>query len=83
MSIDGLSSTTYMKEEASQYRIVIGNRTCVFDKDNDPTQLRMPSTGKLVGYLVEEGGHVAAGDLYAEIEVMKMIMELRAVHSGK
>ena len=44
---------------------------------------RMPSTGKLVGYLVEEGGHVGAGDLYAEIEVMKMIMELRAAHSGK
>ncbi|ESN91710.1 hypothetical protein HELRODRAFT_70230, partial [Helobdella robusta] len=90
VSIDGSSYTTYMKEETSQYRIVIGNKTCVFEKDNDPTQLRLvdclisliPSTGKLVGYLIEEGGHVNAGDLFAEIEVMKMIMELRAAHSG-
>lgn len=81
-SIDGSSHTTYMKEEAAQYRIVIGNKTCVFDKDNDPTILRMPSTGKLVGFLVPDGGHVNAGDAFAEIEVMKMIMELKSNHSG-
>jgi biotin carboxyl carrier protein len=30
-----------------------------------------------VRYVVEDGGHVNAGDAYAEMEVMKMIMTLR------
>lgn len=40
VSVDGASHTTYMKEEVSSYRIVIGHKTCVFDKENDPTLLR-------------------------------------------
>ena len=43
---------------------------------------RSPSTGKLINYLVEDGGHVFAGDVYAEIEVMKMVMELRVSENG-
>ncbi len=82
LSIDGSSHTTYMKEEVSSYRIVIGNKTCVFEKENDPTVLRSPSTGKLVSFLVEDGGHVFSGDVYAEIEVMKMVMELRVTENG-
>ena len=35
-----------------------------------------------MNYCVEDGGHVFAGDVYAEIEVMKMIMELRVTESG-
>lgn len=31
--------------------------------------LRSPSAGKLLQYLVEDGGHVCAGETYAEIEV--------------
>lgn len=42
---------------------------CVFEKENDPTVLRSPSAGKLVQYMVEDGGHVEAGDSYAEMEV--------------
>ena len=41
-----------------------------------------PSTGKLISYLVDDGGHVFAGDVYAEIEVMKMVMELRVTENG-
>jgi len=44
VSIDGSSYTTYMKEEVSSYRIVIGNKTCVFEKENDPTVLRLVPT---------------------------------------
>lgn len=44
--------------------------------------LRSPSAGKLINYLVEDGGHVFAGDVFAEIEVMKMVMELRASENG-
>jgi len=40
VSIDGSSYTTYMREELNSYRIVIGNKTCIFEKENDPTALR-------------------------------------------
>ena len=50
------------------YRVVIGNQTVVFEKENDPTILRAPSAGKLMNYLVEDGGHVVAGQAYCEIE---------------
>ena len=40
LSLDGASYTTYMKEEVDKYRVVIGGKTCVFEKENDPTKLR-------------------------------------------
>ena len=40
LSLDGTSHITYMKEEVDKYRIVIGGKTCVFVKENDPTNLR-------------------------------------------
>ncbi|XP_060601349.1 acetyl-CoA carboxylase-like isoform X2 [Ruditapes philippinarum] len=82
LSIDGSSYTTYMKEQVSTYRITIDNQTCVLQKENDPTVLRSPSAGKLINYVVEDGGHVFSGDVYAEIEVMKMVMELRVTENG-
>ncbi|XP_039771055.1 acetyl-CoA carboxylase 2 isoform X2 [Ornithorhynchus anatinus] len=83
LSYDGNSYTTYMKEEIDSYRITIGNKTCVFEKENDPTVLRSPSAGKLLQYTVEDGGHVVAGNSFAEIEVMKMIMTLNVQESGR
>lgn len=82
LSVDGSSYTTYIKEEVDRYRVVIGNQTCVFEKENDPTILRSPSTGKLLQFLVEDGGHVYQGQAYAEIEVMKMVMTLTTQESG-
>ncbi|XP_059482101.1 acetyl-CoA carboxylase isoform X3 [Neocloeon triangulifer] len=82
LSIDGASFTTYMKEEVDRWRIVIGNQTCVFEKENDPSLLRSPSAGKLIGWLLDDGGHVQRGQAYAEIEVMKMVMTLSAPESG-
>ncbi|GLH16303.1 Uncharacterized protein GBIM_20609 [Gryllus bimaculatus] len=82
LSVDGASYTTYMREEVDRYRIVIGNQTCIFEKENDPTLLRAPSAGKLLNYLVEDGGHVYAGQAYAEIEVMKMVMTVTASEAG-
>lgn len=40
LSIDGASYTTYMKEEVDRYRVVIGNQTCIFEKEKDPSVLR-------------------------------------------
>ncbi|XP_047674506.1 acetyl-CoA carboxylase 2 isoform X2 [Tachysurus fulvidraco] len=82
LSYSGSSYTTYMKEEVDRYRITVGNKTCVFEKKRDPTVLRSPSAGKLLQYLVEDGGHVTAGYPYAEIEVMKMVMTLTVQESG-
>ncbi|KAM6466313.1 acetyl-CoA carboxylase 1 isoform 2-T2 [Liasis olivaceus] len=82
LSYDGSSYTTYMKEEVDRYRITIGNKTCVFEKENDPSILRSPSAGKLIQYVVEDGGHVFAGQCFGEIEVMKMVMTLTAAESG-
>jgi len=45
----------------------------LIEQENDPTQLRSPSPGKLVRYLVESGEHVDAGQPFAKIEVMKCV----------
>uniref|UniRef100_UPI00358EE22F acetyl-CoA carboxylase-like isoform X2 n=1 Tax=Myxine glutinosa TaxID=7769 RepID=UPI00358EE22F len=82
LSYDGCSHTTYIKEEVGKYRITIENKTCVFEKESDPTMLRAPSAGKLLCYLVEDGGHVFASQCYAEMEVMKMVMNLMVNESG-
>ncbi|XP_069475531.1 acetyl-CoA carboxylase 2 [Ambystoma mexicanum] len=82
LSYDGNSYTTYMKEEIERYRITIGNKTCVFEKEKDPTKLRSPSAGKLLQYAVEDGSRVYAGQCFAEIEVMKMVMSLTVQESG-
>ena len=39
--------------------------------------------GKLARWLVEDGAAVAKGEAYAEVEVMKMFLSLRAPEAGK
>lgn len=63
-----------MREEVDRYRVVIGNQTCIFDKENDPSLLRSPSAGKLLSFLIEDGGHVTKGQAYAEIEVIILVI---------
>ncbi|XP_065548557.1 acetyl-CoA carboxylase 2 isoform X2 [Lathamus discolor] len=83
LSYDGNSYTTYMKEEIDRYRLTIGNKTCDFEKEKDPTVLRSPSAGKLLQYTVDDGGHVDEGSVFAEIEVMKIIMTLTVEEAGR
>ncbi|KAK9693755.1 acetyl-coenzyme-A carboxylase, partial [Basidiobolus ranarum] len=80
--LDGKSHTIYTKEEVQATRMMVDGKTCLLEQENDPTQLRSPSPGKLVRYLVEPGGHIKSGDAYAEIEVMKMYMPLVAGEDG-
>lgn len=82
IAIDGKSHTVYWKEEASATRLSVDSKTCLLEIENDPTQLRTPSPGKLVKYLVESGDHVVAGQPYAEVEVMKMCMPLIVQENG-
>ena len=63
-------------------RVVVGNQTVVFSKENDPTLLTAPSTGKLIKFLIGDGEHVQAGSAYAEMEVMKMVTTLNVHQSG-
>ncbi|GAA5983453.1 hypothetical protein JCM11641_007854 [Rhodosporidiobolus odoratus] len=80
--LDGRSYTCYAKEEVGALRLSIDSRTILVAQENDPTQLRSPSPGKLVRYFIESGEHISKGQAYAEIEVMKMIMPLIAAEDG-
>uniref|UniRef100_A0A803TG53 acetyl-CoA carboxylase n=1 Tax=Anolis carolinensis TaxID=28377 RepID=A0A803TG53_ANOCA len=82
LSFGGSSHTTYMQEDLGRYRITVGNQTCDFEKENDPTLLRSSSAGKLLQYTVDDGSHVCAGHSYAEMEVMKMVVTLSVEDSG-
>ncbi|TPX55246.1 acetyl-CoA carboxylase [Powellomyces hirtus] len=80
--LGGQKHLVYAKEEGHVTHMELDSKTCVLEKENDPTKLRSPSPGKLVRYLVEDGSHINAGDAFAEIEVMKMYMPLLASESG-
>ncbi len=51
--------------QVDHYRIQVSGKTCVFEKDNDPTLLRSTSAGKLLKFIVDDGGHVTAGQVGA------------------
>lgn len=40
INLVGSSYLTFMKEEVDSYRIVVNNKSCVFQKENDPSILR-------------------------------------------
>ena len=80
--LDGKSHNIYWKEEVGATRLSVDSKTCLLEQENDPTQLRTPSPGKLVKYSVENGAHVRAGQTFAEVEVMKMHMPLVAQEDG-
>lgn len=80
--LDGRSHNVYWADEVGAVRLSVDSKTCLLEQENDPTQLRSPSPGKLVKYSVENGGHVKAGQTFAEVEVMKMHMPLVAQEDG-
>ncbi|KAK3302684.1 acetyl-CoA carboxylase [Chaetomium strumarium] len=80
--LSGHSHNVYWKEEVAATRLSVDGKTCLLEQENDPTQLRTPSPGKLVKYLVENGAHVKSGQPFAEVEVMKMYMPLVAQEDG-
>lgn len=80
--LNGRSHNVYWKEEVAATRISVDGKTCLLEQENDPTQLRTPSPGKLVKFTVESGDHVTAGQTFAEVEVMKMYMPLVTQEDG-
>jgi acetyl-CoA carboxylase/biotin carboxylase 1 len=78
----GKSHNVYWKEEVGATRLSVDGKSCLLEQENDPTQLRTPSPGKLVKYTVENGDHIKKGQPFAEVEVMKMYMPLIAQEDG-
>lgn len=78
----GKSHVVYMKEETGSTSLVVDSSSFALEKDHDPSQLRTPSPGKLIRYMVKDGDHVNSGDVYAEVEVMKMYMPIITKAAG-
>ena len=69
VALDARSHSVYWREEVGALRLMVDAKTCLIEQENDPTQLRSPSPGKLIRYFVDSGDHIGAGQPYAEIEV--------------
>ncbi|EPQ31237.1 uncharacterized protein PFL1_01422 [Pseudozyma flocculosa PF-1] len=82
VGLAGKSHPVYWREEVGMTRLMVDSKTCLIEQENDPTQIRSPSPGKLVRFLVESGDHVKSGQAIAEIEVMKMYLPLVAAEDG-
>jgi acetyl-CoA carboxylase/biotin carboxylase 1 len=80
--LGGRSHNIYWKEEVGAIRLSVDGKTCMLEEENDPTQLRTPSPGKLVRFTVENGEHIRKDQAFAEVEVMKMYMPLIAQEDG-
>ena len=80
--LGGQSHNVYWKEEVGATRLSVDSKTCLLEQENDPTQLRSPSPGKLVKFTVDNGEHIKKGQAFAEVEVMKMYMPLIAQEDG-
>jgi hypothetical protein len=39
------SFVTHVKEDISQYRVLVGGKMCIFDKEKDPSICRSTATG--------------------------------------
>ena len=70
-------------EEPLGLRLVLDGQTFLLPNQNDPSELRTDVTGKLIRFLKKDGDTVAQGQPYAEVESMKMVMQLIATESGK
>ena len=74
--IVGNSYTTYMKEEIGSYRIVIGNQTCSFEQETDPSVLRwviimIMWSCALYHRLYQSFGHYIGANLFGECHAVK------------
>jgi acetyl-CoA carboxylase / biotin carboxylase 1 len=84
LDISGKSHLVYsmISATADTMRIILDGQTCIFTPEYDPTKLFSTVAGKLARFLVPDKSHVTAGDLFVEIEVMKMYMPLKVSEAG-
>ncbi len=79
---DGRSFSVYTVTEPAGLRLTIEGRTCLIENEYDPSLLTAHISGKVVRFLTADLAHVAAGQAYAEMEVMKMYLSLVAKEPG-
>ncbi|PWN41690.1 putative acetyl-CoA carboxylase [Ceraceosorus guamensis] len=82
MKLGGKSHTVYWQQDAAALRVMINQKTALIENEEDPSQLKSPSPGKLVSILAPSGTHVKAGQPLCELEIMKMLMPITAAEDG-
>uniref|UniRef100_A0A183BK10 Acetyl-CoA carboxylase n=1 Tax=Globodera pallida TaxID=36090 RepID=A0A183BK10_GLOPA len=63
-------------------RVIIGKTLTIFDKENDPSMLRSKNAGRFLQYLKKDGLYVTVGEVFAEMESMKMVINLEIRKAG-
>ena len=82
LTVGGRALVAYCEEEPTSLRVTINGKATTFTGDVDPTKLRSSVPGRLVRFLIPDGGHIDENSPFAEVEVMKMILQLRSAVSG-
>ncbi|KJH43391.1 Carbamoyl-phosphate synthase L chain, ATP binding domain protein [Dictyocaulus viviparus] len=70
------SYTCNLEETSDKFKVTIGRSIVVFEKDNDPTILKSPYTGKLLSYKKQNREWVTVGSVYASVESMKLVFNV-------
>ncbi|KAF1749071.1 hypothetical protein GCK72_025538 [Caenorhabditis remanei] len=70
-----------LEEDKDIYKLKISNNIIIFEKDNDPSVLKSPYTGKFLGYKKEEGEFVDVGEIFATVESMKLVFNVEVKKS--
>jgi acetyl-CoA carboxylase/biotin carboxylase 1 len=83
LMLDGKSHIVTEEHCKVGLKVLIDGFPCYFPEDTDPSRLVATSKGKLLRYLVPNGSRVRQGEPYAEMEVMKTVMQLVATSSGR
>lgn len=73
---NGVSHVCNLEETSDKFKVTIGASMVVFEKDNDPTILKSPYTGKLLGYKKPNREWVGVGAVYASVESMKLVFNV-------
>ena len=82
LQLDGNAVTVHAEETAVGTRLQVGSRSSLLEDEKDPSRLISVTAGKFVKWLVRDGEKVGAGQPFAEVEVMKMLMPLVSDAAG-
>ncbi|KAL3102143.1 hypothetical protein niasHS_003552 [Heterodera schachtii] len=74
--------TCHLEEESERFKVIIGKTLTIFDKENDPSMLRSKNAGRFLQYLKKDGQYVTIGEVFGEMESMKMVINLEIRKAG-
>uniref|UniRef100_A0A8L8K586 Acetyl-CoA carboxylase n=1 Tax=Heligmosomoides polygyrus TaxID=6339 RepID=A0A8L8K586_HELPZ len=74
------SYTCNLEETSDKFKVTIGRSIVVFEKDNDPSILKSPYTGKLLSYKKPNREWVSVGAVYASVESMKLVFNVENLY---